>query len=263
MYHLLRLSETAKNPFSRVKGLAQHIFLKGRVRRRKHLFQSFKRDAVFDCVCLFCDVKLPYRSGHYCWFFFIYYFYFISIFILLIRKKAIEAQTHRVSNYLDLLGLVREIKSNKLTSNSSAETLLLRSNVNPSLCRTLSGVNFLFFQVAQISSYMEPLASATIGAASTSSNHQRQMDILDFSKTVAESVLQLVYAAKEGGGNPKVSLFDKIVRVNIREVIDEWTSRRALSCDQSEIRSFTTGHLSTRWHRGSSSRKQRRYSRTS
>ena len=56
-----------------------------------------------------------------------------------------------------------------------------------------------------MASYFEPLANATIGAASNSANHQRQMDILDYSKTLAESALQLMYAAKEGGGNPKVS----------------------------------------------------------
>ena len=59
-------------------------------------------------------------------------------------------------------------------------------------------------QVAQLANYFAPLASATIGAASNSANHQRQMDILDYSKTLAESALQLSYAAKEGGGNPKV-----------------------------------------------------------
>ncbi|XP_018673450.2 talin-2 isoform X2 [Ciona intestinalis] len=58
-------------------------------------------------------------------------------------------------------------------------------------------------QVAQMASYFEPLAHATIGAAANSVNHQRQMDILDYSKTLAESALQLMFAAKEGGGNPK------------------------------------------------------------
>ena len=56
-----------------------------------------------------------------------------------------------------------------------------------------------------MANYFEPLTSATIGAASNSANHQRQMDILDYSKTLAESALQLMYAAKESGGNPKVS----------------------------------------------------------
>ena len=57
-----------------------------------------------------------------------------------------------------------------------------------------------------MANYFKPLASATIGAASNSVNHQRQMDILDYTKTLAESALQLSYAAKEGGGNPKVRL---------------------------------------------------------
>jgi len=68
--------------------------------------------------------------------------------------------------------------------------------------------------VAQLASYFEPLANATIGAASNSANHQRQMDILDYSKTLAESVLQLMYAAKESGGNPKVSCFCEIIRIS-------------------------------------------------
>ena len=45
---------------------------------------------------------------------------------------------------------------------------------------------------------------ATIGSASQCKNNQRQIDILDYSKTLAESGLKLMMAAKEGGGNPKV-----------------------------------------------------------
>lgn len=62
-------------------------------------------------------------------------------------------------------------------------------------------------QVAQIASYIDPLTSATIGAASNCPNHLRQTDILDYSKTLAESILQLIYCAKEGGGNPKVAKY--------------------------------------------------------
>lgn len=40
--------------------------------------------------------------------------------------------------------------------------------------------------------------------ASKTLNHQQQMTVLDQSKTLAESALQILYAAKEGGGNPKV-----------------------------------------------------------
>ena len=53
-------------------------------------------------------------------------------------------------------------------------------------------------------SYFLPLTRNAIGAASKTQNSQRQMALLDQCKTVAESALQLLYAAKEGGGNPKV-----------------------------------------------------------
>ena len=52
--------------------------------------------------------------------------------------------------------------------------------------------------------YFVPLTRNAIGAASKTQNSQRQMALLDQCKTVAESALQLLYAAKEGGGNPKV-----------------------------------------------------------
>lgn len=42
--------------------------------------------------------------------------------------------------------------------------------------------------------------------ASKTLDHQQQMTVLDQSKTLAESALQMLYAAKEGGGNPKVQL---------------------------------------------------------
>ena len=46
---------------------------------------------------------------------------------------------------------------------------------------------------------------AAIGAASKTPNHQQQMNLLDQTKTLAESALQMLYTAKEAGGNPKVS----------------------------------------------------------
>lgn len=53
--------------------------------------------------------------------------------------------------------------------------------------------------------YFEPLIMAAIGAASKTPNHQQQMNLLDQTKTLAESALQMLYTAKEAGGNPKVS----------------------------------------------------------
>jgi hypothetical protein len=53
--------------------------------------------------------------------------------------------------------------------------------------------------------YFEPLVAGAIGAASNMVHSKQQMVLLDQTKTVAECALQLVYATKEGGGNPKVS----------------------------------------------------------
>ena len=55
-----------------------------------------------------------------------------------------------------------------------------------------------------MANYFGPLVLATIGAASQCKNNQRQIDILDYSKTLAVSGLQLMMAAKEGGGNLKL-----------------------------------------------------------
>ena len=57
--------------------------------------------------------------------------------------------------------------------------------------------------VTQLSSYCEPLVNCGIGAASHMIHSKQQMVLLDQAKTVTESVLQLIYATKETGGNPK------------------------------------------------------------
>uniref|UniRef100_A0A2K5WJC0 Talin 2 n=1 Tax=Macaca fascicularis TaxID=9541 RepID=A0A2K5WJC0_MACFA len=58
-------------------------------------------------------------------------------------------------------------------------------------------------EVTQLASYFEPLILAAVGVASKILDHQQQMTVLDQTKTLAESALQMLYAAKEGGGNPK------------------------------------------------------------
>ncbi|XP_014448836.1 talin-2 [Tupaia chinensis] len=58
-------------------------------------------------------------------------------------------------------------------------------------------------KVTQLASYFEPLILAAVGVASKVLDHQQQMTVLDQTKTLAESALQMLYAAKEGGGNPK------------------------------------------------------------
>lgn len=58
--------------------------------------------------------------------------------------------------------------------------------------------------MTQLASYFDPLIVASVGLASKLHDHQQQMTILDQTKTLSESALQMLYAAKEGGGNPKV-----------------------------------------------------------
>lgn len=83
-----------------------------------------------------------------------------------------------------------------------------------------SGI-FLSWKVTQLASYFEPLILAAVGVASKMLDHQQQMTVLDQTKTLAESALQMLYAAKEGGGNPKVCL---------RHQGLAWESRPLLDC---------------------------------
>lgn len=82
------------------------------------------------------------------------------------------------------------------------EKFVIQSVTQTALARWL-------FQVTQLASYFDPLVVASVGLASKLHDHQQQMTILDQSKTLSESALQMLYAAKEGGGNPKVIIGQK------------------------------------------------------
>jgi len=62
------------------------------------------------------------------------------------------------------------------------------------------------WQVLAAAGYMEPLTCATVGWASRTVNSKLQMALLDQSKTVVESMQNLLVAAKDAGGNRKVAL---------------------------------------------------------
>ncbi|PKU37147.1 talin-1 isoform x1 [Limosa lapponica baueri] len=62
-------------------------------------------------------------------------------------------------------------------------------------------------KVSQTAQYFEPLIIAAIGTASKTPNHQQQMNLLDQTKTLVESTLQMLYRAKEAGGNPKQAAY--------------------------------------------------------
>ncbi|XP_078286201.1 talin-2 isoform X2 [Rhinoraja longicauda] len=79
-------------------------------------------------------------------------------------------------------------------------------------------------KVTQLASYFEPLTLASVGVASKVLDHQQQMTVLDQTKTLAESALQMLYAAKEGGGNPKAShTHDAIMEATqlMKEAVDD------------------------------------------
>ena len=58
-------------------------------------------------------------------------------------------------------------------------------------------------QVTALANHFPSLAGAAIGAASKTTSSQLQTCLLEQSKTLTESALELVYASKEAGGNPK------------------------------------------------------------
>ncbi|XP_071014314.1 talin-2-like [Oncorhynchus clarkii lewisi] len=79
-------------------------------------------------------------------------------------------------------------------------------------------------KVTQLAGYFEPLIRASVGVVSKLQDHQQQITFLDQTKTLAESALQMIYAAKEGGGNPKAShTHDAIAEAAqlMREAVDD------------------------------------------
>ncbi|KAM9826052.1 talin-2 [Syngnathus typhle] len=79
-------------------------------------------------------------------------------------------------------------------------------------------------KVTQLAGYFEPLSRAAVGVASKLKDHQQQMTFLDQTKTLAESALQMLYAAKEGGGNCKAShTHDAIAEASqlMKEAVDD------------------------------------------
>jgi len=59
-------------------------------------------------------------------------------------------------------------------------------------------------QVLASAGYLEPLTCAAVEWASRTVNSKLQMTLLDQSKTVVESMQNLLAAAKDAGGNRKV-----------------------------------------------------------
>merc|ERR1719367_2609007 len=59
--------------------------------------------------------------------------------------------------------------------------------------------------ITSLLSYFDPMVSNAIGTASNMVSSKQQVMILDQTKSVAEAAQQLLYAAKESGGNPRAT----------------------------------------------------------
>uniref|UniRef100_H3ANX1 Talin 1 n=1 Tax=Latimeria chalumnae TaxID=7897 RepID=H3ANX1_LATCH len=90
-----------------------------------------------------------------------------------------------------------------LNDQMTAAVQEISNMIEPVALAARSEASQLGHKVSQMVSYFDPLIASAIGAASKTLNHQQQMNLLDQTKTLAESALQMLYTAKEAGGNPK------------------------------------------------------------
>uniref|UniRef100_A0AAY4DR41 Talin 1 n=1 Tax=Denticeps clupeoides TaxID=299321 RepID=A0AAY4DR41_9TELE len=96
--------------------------------------------------------------------------------------------------------------------------------IEPVAIAARSEASQLGHKVSQMVSYFEPLIMAAIGTASKILNSQQQMNVLDQTKTLAESALQMLYTAKEAGGNPKAAHTQEALEESVqmmKEAVDD------------------------------------------
>lgn len=113
-----------------------------------------------------------------------------------------SASVHEISNLIDPVAVAAHSEASQLghkVSRAASRTGGGEGGTWPALTRSAP-------QVSQMASYFEPLVMAAIGTVSKILSSQQQMAVLDQTKTLTESALQMLYTAKEAGGNPKVLL---------------------------------------------------------
>lgn len=98
--------------------------------------------------------------------------------------------------------------SSSLPSQGFQEQMLqsvgdIRDNTAPLSLAAKGEAEKLGHQVTAVANLFPSLTGAAIGAASRTSGQQMQTNILEKTKTLTEAGLQMVYASKESGGNPK------------------------------------------------------------
>uniref|UniRef100_A0A673A8S0 Talin-1 n=1 Tax=Sphaeramia orbicularis TaxID=375764 RepID=A0A673A8S0_9TELE len=97
-----------------------------------------------------------------------------------------------------------DISMEALHEQMAASVHEISNLIEPVAVAARSEASQLGHKVSQMASYFEPLIMAAIGTASKILSSQQQMAVLDQTKTLTESALQMLYTAKEAGGNPKV-----------------------------------------------------------
>uniref|UniRef100_A0A671LYR0 Talin-1-like n=1 Tax=Sinocyclocheilus anshuiensis TaxID=1608454 RepID=A0A671LYR0_9TELE len=98
-----------------------------------------------------------------------------------------------------------DISHEALHEQMAASVHEISNLIEPVAIAARSDASQLGHKVSQMVSYFEPLIMAAIGTASKILNSQQQMSVLDQTKTLAESALQMLYTAKEAGGNQKAA----------------------------------------------------------
>uniref|UniRef100_A0A8C1VU83 Talin 1 n=1 Tax=Cyprinus carpio TaxID=7962 RepID=A0A8C1VU83_CYPCA len=97
-----------------------------------------------------------------------------------------------------------DISHEALHEQMAASVNEINNLIEPVAVAARSDASQLGHKVSQMVSYFEPLIMAAIGTASKILNSQQQMSVLDQTKTLTESALQMLYTAKEAGGNNKM-----------------------------------------------------------
>ncbi|XP_060764635.1 talin-1 [Neoarius graeffei] len=117
-----------------------------------------------------------------------------------------------------------DISHEALHEQMAASVQEISNLIDPVAIAARSDASQLGHKVSQMASYFEPLIMAAIGTASKILNSQQQMSVLDQTKTLAESALQMLYTAKEAGGNPKAAHTQEALEESVqmmKEAVDD------------------------------------------
>nr|XP_046231076.1 talin-1 [Scatophagus argus]XP_046231077.1 talin-1 [Scatophagus argus]XP_046231078.1 talin-1 [Scatophagus argus] len=117
-----------------------------------------------------------------------------------------------------------DISMETLHEQMAASVHEISNLIEPVAVAARSEASQLGHKVSQMASYFEPLIIAAIGTASKILSSQQQMAVLDQTKTLTESALQMLYTAKEAGGNPKAAHMQDALEESVqmmKEAVDD------------------------------------------